>query len=605
MPTCATRRLLLCLALPVAFAPASAAPPQTYRLGESASGAEPALVDFLVRDRNGRPVLDLKSEEVTLKVDGRARAVGSLQLIDFSEASGASLSPSGETLPPPFGSNVMGASRSVVILIDEDSIRPGRERATLAAVDELITTVSPRTRIVIATPHGGWKTALTTDRAGVRRVVSEIVGRAFEGDDVECRTRVTLDAVQTAIAPFSAGAAPTVLVISGGLAGPRQNIPEGGRGLARAAGPAQARPCDLRIEDFLKVADATAATRAHLYVIQPDDVVPVSNMGPTSVAAPDLTAGLLTLSGVGGGKLLHLTPSSGNPLIAAERESSAYYLLAFEPTAAEAPGSAHRVDVQVSRANVTVTRRPQVILDKSAARAVGPLPSAPEAMLRDPRTRRELPLRAAGYALRSSDPASPRRIVVFAEPLDRSAVFRSAAAGLFDAKGQLVSQWTSTAAPSPGPILAGLSAPPGTYRLRVAAVDGAGRAGTADYFVEAALEAAGPLTLSAVMLGVMNNGALRPALEFTTEPNAVALLEIYGDHQGKPISATLEVAESINGPAVLTVPLPVASTGDADRFVATASIPIDRLAPGDYVVRVTVSAQDRPQGRVVRTLRRR
>jgi hypothetical protein len=140
---------------------------------------------------------------------------------------------------------------------------------------------------------------------------------------------------------------------------------------------------------------------------------------------------------------------------------------------------------------------------------------------------------------------------------------------------------------------------------RIAALNAAGRAGTADYFVDAALETAGPLKLSALMLGTQNNNRLMPALEFTTQPVAVASLEIYGDRDGKPIVATLEVAESVNGPAVLTVPLPVAPTTEADRFVATAAIPTSGLAPGDYVVRVTVNLQGHPQGRVVRTLRKR
>jgi hypothetical protein len=35
------------------------------------------------------------------------------------------------------------------------------------------------------------------------------------------------------------------------------------------------------------------------------------------------------------------------------------------------------------------------------------------------------------------------------------------------------------------------------------------------------------------------------------------------------------------------------------------SIPIGGLAPGDYLLRITVNLQDRPQGRVLRTLRKR
>jgi hypothetical protein len=141
--------------------------------------------------------------------------------------------------------------------------------------------------------------------------------------------------------------------------------------------------------------------------------------------------------------------------------------------------------------------------------------------------------------------------------------------------------------------------------LRVAALDSAGRAGTADYFVDATLAPAGPLKLSALMLAVSQTGALRPALEFSSEPAAIASVEIYGEREGNAIVATLEVAESLNGPAIMTLPVQAGATREPDRFILTASIPIGGLAAGDYVVRVTVNLQNRPQGRVVRTLRKR
>lgn len=600
--TTTTWALTLAAILTAAMAPGTGEP-QTSSLARPA--VDPALVDFLAIDRAGQPVLDLTPSEIVLKIDGRARPVVSLQLVDFTEAGGASLAVPGDTLPPPFGSNVMGAGRSIVMLIDDDSIRQGRERETLAAAAGLLDKLPPAARVVIATPHGGWKTRLTADRAEARRALSEISGRAFSSDDVECRTRVTLNALHTTLTAFSAEAAPTILLVSGGLAGPREEITSGSSGLARATGRAPVRSCDLRLEEFLKLGEAAAANRAHLYVIQPDDVLLSTNMDQLSSASTDLRTGLTTLAGVTGGKLLHLTPSSGNPLIAAERESSAYYVAGFAPTAAES-GSTRRVDVQVTRPRVTVVRRTSVRIEQSLPRPAGPEPTSAAMIVRDPSTRRGLPLRVAGYASRNADPSAPMRVLVVAEPLNAAAGLASAAAGLFNPQGRLVSEWTSTAASlGRGPILAALTGPPGTYRLRVAAVDTAGRAGTADYFVDATLAPAGPLKLSGLMLAVPQERALRPALEFSSEPAALASLEIYGQAEGRPILATLEVAESANGPSILTLPVQVSATREPDAFLGTASIPIAGLAPGDYVVRVTVNLQDRPQGRVMRTLRKR
>jgi hypothetical protein len=215
----------------------------------------------------------------------------------------------------------------------------GRERDAVAAATELLERLPPAARVVIATPRGGWKTKLTADRAEARRVLSEISGAAFASDDVECRTRVTLDAVRTTLAAFSAEAAPTILVVSGGLAGPRHDSTSGSSSIARTTAQIQVKSCDLRLDDFLRIGDAAAATRAHLYVVEPDDVLLSRNMDQLSATPIDLDVGLTTLAGVTGGKRLHLTRASGNTLIAAERESSAYYLAGFERTAAEAAGS--------------------------------------------------------------------------------------------------------------------------------------------------------------------------------------------------------------------------------------------------------------------------
>lgn len=577
---------------------------QTYRLGVPTG--DTVLVDFLATDRAGVPILDLKPGEIVLKIDGRVRPVVSLQLVDFTQSSGSGLAASGETLPPPFGSNVTSPGRSVVILIDDDSIRQGRERDTVAAATELLDRLPPTARVVIATPRSGWKTKLTTDRAEARRVLSEIAGAAFASDDVECRTRVTLDAVRTTLAAFSAEAAPTILVVSGGLAGPRHDSTSGSSSIGRTTAQIQVKSCDLRLDDFLKIGEAAAATRAHLYVIEPDDVLLSRNMDQLSTTRIDLDVGLTTLAGVTGGKRVHLTRASGNTLIAAERESSAYYLAGFERTVGEQPGSTRRVDVQVTRQGVTVVKRMSVRIENTLAGPAGPQPTTAGMLVRDPAMRRGLPLRVAGYASRNADPAAPIRVLMLAEPLSAAAGLAAAAAGLFDPQGRLVSEWTSTAASlGSGPILAALSGPPGTYRLRVAAFDSAGRAGTADYFIDATLATAGPLKLSGLMLAVQQNGALRPALEFSTEPAALASLEVYGDRGDKPILATLEVAESVNGPSIMTSPVQVAATREADAFILTAPIPLAKLAPGDYVVRVTVNLQDRPQGRVVRTLRKR
>ena len=50
------------------------------------AGQDLVVVDFLALRSDGRPIPDLKTEEVTLKVDGRTRTIRSLQLITVADS---------------------------------------------------------------------------------------------------------------------------------------------------------------------------------------------------------------------------------------------------------------------------------------------------------------------------------------------------------------------------------------------------------------------------------------------------------------------------------------------------------------------------------------
>ena len=72
---------------------------------------------------------------------------------------------------------------------------------------------------------------------------------------------------------------------------------------------------------------------------------------------------------------------------------------------------------------------------------------------------------------------------------------------------------------------------------------------------------------------------------------------------GQRLSATLEVARDLDGPAMSAVPLALTRADDT-RVVATGVVPVGALAPGDYVVRGIIRLEDGTTGRVVRTLRK-
>ena len=148
-----------------------------------------------------------------------------------------------------------------------------------------------------------------------------------------------------------------------------------------------------------------------------------------------------------------------------------------------------------------------------------------------------------------------------------------------------------------------MNAPAGTYRLRVAAIDAAGRAGATEEEVEVDLTPVGPLSLGSLMLGVNRPTGTTLQLEFGSEPTAIASFDIYGGASGQRLAAAVEVARDADGPALVTLPLAL-TRADESRVVAKGAVPLGALPAGDYVVRGVIRLEDGTTGRVTRTLRK-
>ena len=78
---------------------------------------------------------------------------------------------------------------------------------------------------------------------------------------------------------------------------------------------------------------------------------------------------------------------------------------------------------------------------------------------------------------------------------------------------------------------------------------------------------------------------------------------MYGQLTGQ-VSARMEIASSVDGPAIVKVQPGGRGTSEPDKFILTAELPIAALAPGDYVVRAFVQMEGQAEGRVMRTLRK-
>ena len=168
------------------------------------AGGGPIAIDFFVSGPDGT-VFDLRADEISLKVDGRARQIRSLRYVSLPNADPAGvLVDALPELAPPYGSNVTEANgRWVTIVVDHESIRPGAEKNTTAAAVRMVNSLGPRDRVSYLTmPNGGLAVDFTTDHEKVASALRRFTGtapREPSDQDRSCRSRLLLNSMRDLI----------------------------------------------------------------------------------------------------------------------------------------------------------------------------------------------------------------------------------------------------------------------------------------------------------------------------------------------------------------------------------------------------------------------
>ena len=116
---------------------------------------EPITTDFLAMAADGRPIRDLKPEDLSIKVDGKTRTIRSLQLVAIGDAPGSGVKIDPVDTPPPDATNAVSRTgRGIMVGIDDESITIGGERPIAT-----ITRMAPSWRRPIASPSRPCRTA--------------------------------------------------------------------------------------------------------------------------------------------------------------------------------------------------------------------------------------------------------------------------------------------------------------------------------------------------------------------------------------------------------------------------------------------------------------
>jgi len=558
------------------------------------------VVDFIAAQADGTPMLDLRASEVEVRINGRLRLLRSLRLSTAAPAPGAAASGMGGA-PPPYGTNAgVIVGRRFALIIDEESFVAGREQLLRNAVDGLIERMTPADQIlIVGLPFGGIKVPFTSDTARVRRAMDGVAAQGTRnetGSELACRTRRFLESLDGFLEAQAGGASPlTVILFTAGLAAPRRDA-----AMTKLPGM-----CELLPDHFRVITAAAGAAHANFYVVQPADIGMNASgwkdniAGSTSLGSDNPLEGIEHLAGVTGGTRLPLDAGGTGSLLRVARETSAFWNAELEPDPGDASKQRRTLDVRVARRGVTVRARPEIAFAETSRATSTTRPTVANLLVsRDAFA--ELQLRVGAFSMREAD--GRLRVGIVVEPADAGVSFDSVGAVLIEDDSRVVARWFASDA-TLRPLLGAMVVPAGSYRLRVAAIDKSGRIGVAEDAIEASLTTVGPLSLGSMMLGVARESGVGVRLEFGSEPTAIASFDIYGGKGGERMTATLEVALSLGGPAVVSIPLVLTRAGDT-RVVATGSVPLGALPPGDYVIRGTIGLDDGTTGRVVRTLRK-
>jgi hypothetical protein len=588
-------------------------PPAGQAQQPAALAQEPNLtlvsVDFRVMARDGKPVLDLKPEEVTLKIGSRARDIVALELI---KAGGDTpplpkgATPPPPAPPPPFLTNApIVGGRSVTLLVDDEVIEPGHEEPVRDALRQLVEALTPDDHVGLSTVRGGVVThptvrhdrvltdiaalkgregmgtaadAATTAVSASGRGSSSTMSPTTLGTDPTCRTRMVHDALMNQFESVVASVPTVIVLVSTGLAAPTTSSMSN-----MSTGSGQTGACEFSAGDLSTLTSAAALSRAHVYGLEP-------------LRGVDVSVGFENFANLTGNARVRLSGDTKPAMTRIANETLAYYVAAFEVTDQERNGSSQRVAVTVARPGVEVKPQPTVVIPKPAAPGAKTNRPKVRDLLSAGKTYRDLPLRATVHTSRASPDGKLRVVCVF-DSSDPEAKIAEAGAVLFDTTGKARVQWTAQPADLKGaPVVAAFTAPgPGTYRMRLAAVDASGEAGTINEDVRVAAPSPGAPLVSALVLGTKAASGFAPRLQFVDEQVAIAMVEVFGVSKATNVEAKFEFAAFEDGPALGTLAGVVQTPPNHDDTrMAFVSFPIEQMPAGDFVVRAVIGVDGQP-----------
>lgn len=630
--------LVMWVAIAAPVAVQAQTPAQTVDQGPTfRTGVDVVSVDVAVVDRNGKPVEDLRAPEFTVRIDGEERRVVTAELIKIDiEAAKRQAADRSETF---FTSNLTPIDgRMILIAVDQANVRPGSLTAIMTAAQRFVDHLSPLDQVAfVAFPEPGPQVNFTSDRLRVKQAMRSLIGQSAP------LSSSTYNLGTTEALALHDKRDPVVLADVIARECRAQTTPQRAeceRDIVNEAALIAARVREtaelsrVAIRDLLTRLQFIDGHKSTILISEGlaiddsneiDSIVALAGRARTSInimsvdlQANDITiaqapptrsqdrrlqmTGLESLAVQSRGALYYIAGSGEGIFERISSELSAYYLLGVEQRPGDAKESRRRIDVSVRRQNVSIRSRQAFVLSPTltARRSV-------EDSLRDalvsPFPVSGLPLRLTTFA--QQDPASSKVQMVIAADVDQPGAQPAEYTLGFlviDAQNRVAASWSAKqrltpASASPGAPLsfrAAVPLEPGTYSLRFAAVDAAGRRGSVARSVAAWKLLGEELAVGDLIVGTppQPGAGLSVAVEpHVTGEGMAAYVELYSTTAAVFDGTTVrfEIGDDPDSPALATLPVQLLPGRQETWRIAAGLVGAGALPPGRYVARAHVS----------------
>jgi len=620
------------------------------------SGVDLISVDVSVLGRDGEPMVGLGPEDFVLKVDGQARPVRSAQFVNLTmERAAQAQAP----VATHFSSNArIDSGRLILLAVDQRHIRRVDGGQALRAAGNFVEALHPDDRVAVTSltyegaiefnrNHRAARVALARFAGqqdllgsiqytiglsealeiteGSRRRLEEVVTREC-GSPIDEVMGTVGRAAEDAGLEFNPDACPQQIeqearAISGHArletAMSLRALLSLVRNLGTLEGPktlvllSEGLVADARQFDLSDLAAAAQESRVTIYTLKLDTpLFEAAEERESPSRFQDLrmrTDGLARVAGAGRGAMFQLIGSDPRPFQRISRETSAYYLLAFEPDPKERDGRPHRISVALASGRATLRHRPTFRLAVDLMTATPSPGDVLARVLQTPRIATDLPMSVATHIYK--EPGSPLlRVVVSAETDDPARSPNGALLGFF-----LIDDQNTIAASGVHQSASGRHAfstfvPPGEYTLKVAGLDVLQRAGSVERTFVAALPRIEALEVSDLILAPVparDDIPVEPMVDRAPADRLLAYLELYDDGASAPPAETtvqITIARGDDDEPLVSAPALIRRTA-AGLSVARGVLPLTALTPGRYLARADVHVAGRPVTRIVRAFR--